>query len=313
MKYIDLHCDTLTKSLDEKLSLKDGGLQINLNKLKKSGCAAQCLAIFTEGEGADGRFKAYAAYFEECMRRYGKELTFIKSYSDLKYCLDGGGKGVILTVENLGFIRSTDEIDGLYSLGVKMASPVWNYENALAFPNLLFKNGLPLFEEREERGLKKFGREVIEKLDEKGIIVDISHLSDGGAEDILKNRKTPIVASHSNCVAVCNVARNLTDGLIKKIADCGGVVGVNFCKDFLGSGNSFGRVLDNIKHLINIGGEDIIAFGSDFDGIPECEDLESCEKMPALISFLEKGGIQSATLEKLCYKNFARVFKEVCG
>ncbi|MDE6868076.1 MAG: membrane dipeptidase, partial [Clostridia bacterium] len=68
-----------------------------------------------------------------------------------------------------------------------------------------------------------------------------------------------------------------------------------------------------IKHLINIGGEDIIAFGSDFDGIPECENLEGCEKMPPLISFLESNGISGATLEKLAYGNFARVFYEVCG
>ncbi|MDE6868077.1 MAG: dipeptidase, partial [Clostridia bacterium] len=247
MKYIDLHCDTLTKSFDEKLSFKDGDLQINLDKLKKSGCSAQCLAIFTEGQGADSRFRSYAGYFNDCMRLYGN-VRFIKDYSDLKYCLDGGGTGVILTVENLGFVSSADEIDGLYSLGVRMASPVWNYENRLAYPNLIFEDGLPLFEKRERRGLKKFGREIIEKLDEKRIIVDISHLSDGGAEDILAGRKIPLVASHSNCSAVCNVARNLTDGLIKKIAGCGGVVGVNFCKDFLGSGSSFDRVLDNIKH-----------------------------------------------------------------
>lgn len=311
MKYVDLHCDTLTKSFDEKLSVKDGGLQINLDKLKKSGCAAQCFAIFTQGAGAESRFWNYAEYFKSCMRRHGRDLTLVKNYSDLKYCLDGGGTGVILTVENAGFIKSADEVDRLYSLGVRMASLVWNYENGLGFPNLLFEDGMPLFDRRESRGLKPLGREVIERLDGRGIIVDISHLSDGGAEEILRGRKIPLVASHSNCEAVCGVSRNLTDGLIKKIAACGGVVGVNFCKDFLGAGNSFDRVLDNINHLIKVGGEDIIAFGSDFDGIPECENLEGCEKMPALLNFLESNGIRGAVLEKLAYKNFARVFKEV--
>ncbi len=304
MKYVDLHCDTLTKSFDEELNLKDGCLQINLDKLKKSGCAAQCFAIFTHGEGADSRFLNYAEYFKDCMRRYGRQTEFIKNYSHLKYCLDGGGTGVILTVENLGFISSSDEIDGLYNLGVRMASLVWNCENTLAYPNSI--------KEREGRGLKPFGREVLERLDERGIIVDISHLSDGGAEEILQGRKIPLVASHSNCAAVCNHPRNLTDGLIKKIAGCGGVVGVNFCKKFLGGGDAFERVLDNINYLINAGGEDIIAFGSDFDGIPECEKIEGCEKMPYLLNFLESRGVRGATLEKLAYKNFARVFKEVC-
>ncbi|MDE7453881.1 MAG: dipeptidase [Clostridia bacterium] len=313
MKYVDLHCDTLTKSFDEKLGIKDGGLQINLNKLKKSGCAAQCFAVFTEGEGADSRFGRYAEYFRSCMRKFGRDIKPVTNYSDLKYCLDGGGTGVILTVENLGFIKSADEIDGLYSLGVRMASLVWNFENALACPNLLFEDGMPLFDKRESRGLTPLGREVIERLDDKGIIVDISHLSDGGAEEILDGRKIPLVASHSNCAAVCNWPRNLTDSLIKKIADCGGVVGVNFCKDFLGEGDTFERVLDHIIHLIKVGGGDIIAFGSDFDGIPECEKLEGCEKMPELLNFLESRGVKGETLEKLAYKNFARVFKEVCS
>ena len=304
MKYEDLHCDTLTKSYDEKLSLKDGGLLVNLNKLKKSGCAAQCFAIFTQGQGADSRFLSYAEYYKTCMQKYG--LIPVRAYSDLKYCLDGGGTGVILTVENLGFINSAKDIDGLYNLGVRMASLVWNFENALAYPNVCADG-------REERGLKPLGREVIKSLDDNGIIVDISHLSDGGAEEILRGRKIPLVASHSNCAAVCNVPRNLTDSLIKKIAGCGGVVGVNFCKMFLGAGNPFDRVLDNINHLIKVGGEDIVSFGSDFDGIPECEKLEGCEKVPALLNFLEDKGIKGATLEKLAYKNFARVFKEVCN
>ena len=306
MKYVDLHCDTLTKSFDEGLGLKDGGLQINLDKLKKSGCAAQCFAIFTQGQGADSRFLSYAEYFKSCMQKFGRSVIPVRGYSDLKYCLDGGGTGVILTVENMGFIKSADEIEGLYTLGVRMASLVWNEENALAYPNLCAEG-------RESRALKPLGREVLERLDQRGIIVDISHLSDGGAEQILRGRKIPLVASHSDCAAVCNVPRNLTDDLIKKIAGCGGVVGVNFCKKFLGCGSAFERVLDNINHLIKVGGEDIIALGSDFDGIPACEGLEGCEKMPALLSFLESNGIRGATLEKLAYKNFARVFKEVCS
>ena len=306
MKYIDLHCDTLTKSLDKNLCLKDGGLQINLDKLKKSGCAAQCFAIFTQGQGADSRFLNYAEYFKECMHRYGRQAEFIKNYSHLKYCLCGGGTGIILTVENLGFIKSVDEVDGLYALGVRMASLVWNEQNQLAYPNIC-ESG------RESRALKPLGREVVERLDERGIIVDISHLSDGGADEILRGRKIPLVASHSDCAAVCNNPRNLTDDLIKKIAGCGGVVGVNFCKKFLGAGDSFERVLENINHLIRVGGEDIIALGSDFDGIPVCKNLEGCEKMPALFGFLESNAIKGATLEKLAYKNFERVFKEVVG
>ena len=314
MKYIDLHCDTLTASKDKGVPLDSGNLHIGLDKLEKSGCAAQCFAIFTDGETAPKDFEKYLSFYGEEMQRLSARILPVRQYSDLKYCLDGGGTGVILTVENLGFIGGDiSRLDKLYKAGVRMASLVWNFENALAFPNLKFKDNLPLFSERETRGLTKLGREACEKLDELGIIVDISHLSDGGAEDILKDRKIPIVASHSNAEAVYPVCRNLTDGLIKKIADCGGVVGVNFCVDFLGGGGSMESVLGHINHVIKVGGEEVIAFGSDFDGIPQNPFIKDCTAMPELLNFLNIRGLSTATLEKLAYKNFARVFREVCG
>ena len=301
MKYVDLHSDTLTVAFDRGYSPLNCPLQASFDKLIKSGCAVQCLAVFTEGDRAAQNFDKYLSFYKELQI---KKIT--KSF-ELE-----GGFGVILTVENLGFIGSDlSRIDELAKAGVKMASLVWNYENELAYPNLIFKDGLPLFDRRENRGLKPLGRMAVELLDEHKIIVDISHLSDGGALDILEGRKIPIVASHSNCQQVCDVSRNLTDNLIKKIADCGGVVGVNYCKDFLGDGNTFDLVERHVKHLIKVGGEDVAALGSDFDGIPAPPDLEDCTKLPALLERLEKS-LGARVCEKLRYENFVRVFKEVC-
>ncbi len=157
------------------------------------------------------------------------------------------------------------------------------------------------------------GRAAVEELDRLKIIIDISHLSDGGADEILRGRKIPIVASHSNACAVCGVSRNLTDGQIKAVADCGGVIGINFCADFLGEEDAFSAVMRNIKHIIKVGGEDSVAIGSDFDGIPTTENLEDCTRMPALFEFLERSALSPRVIEKFAYKNFLRVFKEVCG
>lgn len=316
MKYADLHCDTLTECFDKGFSLADGNLQTNLKKLNKSGCAVQCFAIFTQSEHLAHefsalRFKQYLGFYTRNLEDLG--VKAVLSYSDFENCVLSGETGAILTVENLGFIKELSELSALADAGVKMASLVWNYENDFAYPNLIFENELPRFEKRNNLGLKPKGREAVELLDSLKIIVDISHLSDGGADEILNGRKTPIVASHSNCRTVHNVSRNLTDGQIKKIAGCGGVIGVNFCKDFLGEGETFACVLNHVNHIIDIGGEDTIAFGSDFDGIPAPPDLEDCTKMPALLNYLNLHGIKGQTLEKLCYKNFARVFKEICG
>ena len=312
MSYIDLHCDTVTACCDDGQSIFENSLQTDVKRLKESGCLAQCFAIFTEGETAFQDFERYLSFYLDELKKYPDKILPVNSYDDLQKCVSSGILGGVLTVESLSFIGSDlTKISRLSKIGVKMASLVWNTENLLARPNLTFKDGVPQFSERSEKGLTDLGFQAVEELDRNKIIVDISHLSDGGVEDILRNRRIPIVASHSNAERICNVSRNLTDGLIKKIADCGGVIGVNYCADFLG-GEIFESVARHISHIINVGGEDCVALGSDFDGIPAPDGLEDCSKMKKLLDFLE-GRIGVTNLEKLTHLNFERVFKEICG
>ena len=308
MKYIDLHCDSATVCLDRGYPLTNNNLHVNLRKLREANCAVQCFAIFTDGANARTSFERYLNFFLSSAEE--ENLTLVDSFRCLISPAQSSPKA-ILTVENLGFTEGNmQEITALKDKGVLMASLVWNSENCFAYPNIIFNNGMPDFTKSEERGLKKTGREAVELLDSLKIIVDVSHLSDGGTDEILENRKIPIVASHSNAREICPMPRNLTDCQIKKIADCGGVIGVNFCKDFLGEGEPFELVLRHLKHMIKIGGEDVVSFGSDFDGIPTVKGLEGCEKMPALIEYLE-GELGRRICEKLCFENFARVVKEV--
>ena len=308
MKYIDMHCDSATVALDGGYPLTNGPLHVNFEKLKRAECAAQCFAIFTDGENARESFKKYLNFFLTCVRE--NDLTLVDGFRCLISPTQSSQK-VILTVENLGFTGGDmQEIADLKDKGVLMASLVWNSENCFAYPNLIFENGMPNFKKSEGRGLKDKGREAVSLLDSLKIIVDVSHLSDGGTDEILKNRKIPIVASHSNAREICPWPRNLTDGQIKKIADCGGVIGVNFCKDFLGEGEPFELVLRHLRHMIKTGGEDVVCFGSDFDGIPTVRGLEGCEKMPALIEYLE-GELGYRTVEKICFNNFENLLKEV--
>lgn len=311
MKYVDMHCDTLTVSFDKGESLAENSLQTSLEKLNKSGCAAQCFAIFTQGEDAALCFEKYLSFFFSEIQKHG--ATRILCSKDLQSCIASGKTGAILTVENLGFTGGDiSKLSALKDYGVKMASLVWNYENAYARPNLKFDGGIPLFDKREKRGLTPTGRQAVEILDSMKIIVDISHLSDGGALEILEKRKIPVVASHSNASAVCGVCRNLTDELIRKISDCGGAIGINYCKDFVGDGDFFATLLSHVKHIIKVGGEDVIALGSDFDGIPAPPEMDTCLKVPSLLRFFEEN-LGFRVTRKLSYENFARVFYDVCG
>ncbi len=318
-----MHCDALTRSLSSGQSIVNGSLQVTLEKLKKSECTAQCFAVFTQGENAEQTVERCIELYKNTLEENKTTAMPVCGTTDFFECVKTGKTGCILTVENLGFIgNDLSRLEKLYADGVRMASLVWNVPNALAFPNLQMpqvmteKQGGALPEWLYERGkqpLTDLGRAAAEELDRLKIIIDVSHLSDGGTNELLRGRKKPLVASHSNAAGVCGVSRNLTDEQIRAIADCGGITGINFCADFLGGGNALEAVEKHLRHIINVGGEDVVAIGSDFDGIPETQNLEDCTRMPSLLEYLSNAKISSRVIEKFAYKNFLRVFAEVCG
>lgn len=292
---VDLHCDTLTS--DKKF---EG--QVRLDELRKL-CAFQCFAVFIPDSDA----AAYAAARNLFCRTFPCEgIAVVRRFKDIATAQKSGKACAALTCENIGFTDGNyNNVLRLKADGVIMASLVWNEGNALAYPNVRVDG------KREARGLKDKGRQAIEALDDYKIIVDISHLSDGGAEEILKGRKIPVVASHSNCDSLCPNPRNLTDEQLKKIADCGGVVGVNFYKKFLGGEGDFAEIAAHIKHIIEVAGEDTPAFGSDWDGVPSGGIPVCPRNMPELLNYLCNSGLPPRVVEKIAKDNFLRVFKEV--
>ena len=313
MKYIDLHCDSVTacSNAGEKFASFSG--QVNAEKLKKAGCFAQCFAIFTEGENAAEDYEKYSAFYRTILSE-NLSLTPIYTAANAIKAQREGKVAAILTVENAGFLKG--DISGFARLkeqGVKMLSLVWNTPNAFAYPNLIFKGGVPDFSAREKRGLTEAGKEAVKELNRLKIIIDVSHLSDGGAEDVLALSSAPVVASHSNSHAVCPVSRNLTDSQLRRIADKGGVVGLNFCKDFIGCDDVFEGLLSHYKHITYVAGEDAVALGSDFDGIPRYAQMDDCTYTGKLLEYFFEKGVSQRMIEKLAYGNFLRVFGEVVG
>lgn len=313
MIYCDLHCDSVTAAYKKGGNLFDFGGQAEIAKLKKGGCAAQCFAIFTEGENAAADFKKFAAFYNEQIAA-DSAIIPVACAADLGRALRQEGFGAILTAENCGFLNGDAErIAELKKLNVRMASLVWNVTNAFALPNLVFRGGVPDFFAREKDGLTAAGKAAVEAMNAANIIVDVSHLSDGGVEDVLAISTKPIVASHSNAYAVFPVSRNLTDAQLRKIAVGGGAVGLNFCRDFIGTGDAFENLYRHYAHMVAVGGEDLPALGSDFDGIPAYPELCDCSKVQSLLSYFAQRGVGLRALEKLAYGNFLRVFGETVG
>lgn len=152
-------------------------------------------------------------------------------------------------------------------------------------------------------------------MNELGIAVDVSHLSDGGFWDVAKYSRGPIIATHSNARAKRCVSRNLSDDMIRAIADSGGIIGINFYSDFLSdaSVSRISDILDHCRHIIRVGGEAVLGIGTDFDGMDIELEINGAADMPKLAQALVTGGFSELQAERICYRNAEAFFGRLWG
>ena len=215
---------------------------------------------------------------------------------------------------------SIEKLENFYKRGVRMMTLTWNFENSIGFGNKrITENGeFVRYVPDLDNGLKPFGFEVVEKMEELGMIIDVSHLSDAGIYDIIDMAKKPFVASHSNARAVCNHVRNLTDEMIKKMADRGCIAGLNFYPEFL-SGDFSNRekkayiedAVEMLKYMVKVGGGEFAALGSDYDGFDGTLEWKDASGTESLIDAMERERFSQSLIENITYKNALRVIKEV--
>jgi membrane dipeptidase len=311
MRIIDFHCDTILKLMDVNSSaeLRKNNFSIDIEKLRAGHSLAQFFALFVDmkktSDPLDTGLAMMDKFYTE-IEKNSSDIAFAGSHEEILKNDASGKISALLTVEEGGVLKGKmHNLHALYRLGVRLITLTWNYPNEIGFPH---KN-----EEYRTLGLTQFGKDVVAEMNRLGMIVDVSHLSDVGFDDVANLSDRPFVASHSNARAVCNHSRNLTDSMIRRLADAGGVMGINFEKSFLSSA-PVSRVEDmvaHIRHIYHVGGIDVLAVGSDFDGIcPELE-LENMGQIEKLINALSVHGFSSDEIEKIMYRNAFRVIKEV--
>lgn len=318
MNLIDLHCDTafLMSVIKEPIELRQNKLCVDLIKMKEAGSMAQFFASFLHMKRFDGNFtKAYEAalaMLEMTKSEFLKNQDMISLARNYRELMDNHNKGLMsgfLTVEEGGIVEGEMErLERLYTEGVRLITLTWNFENCFGYPNS--DDSVVM-----NQGLKPFGIEAVERMNELGIIVDVSHLSDGGFWDVMKYSKKPAIASHSNARRECGHRRNLTDEMIRALAEKGGISGINFYPAFLSEENkaTVDDLVRHIVHMYHMGGEEFVAIGTDFDGFEGAVDgLEHMGKMPEFYEALRKRKFTDSQIEKFCYKNALRVIKEVC-
>ena len=318
MRIIDLHCDTILNCYLNGENLHTYSGHINLDKLKKGGCLAQCFALFIPTHDAALEcfeqekdpwelYQDLLSVYQENMKLCSDVIRPAFSADNILSNRDAGYLSSILTVEDCVEIEGQIErFDQVFRDGVRMMALTWNYENCIGFPNSA-DDVL-----HTTKGLKPFGFDAVEKMNDLGIIIDVSHLSEAGFYDVAAHSKKPFAASHSCCRALRNHPRNLTDRQLKTLADKGGVVGVNFYDQFLGDLGGHTTIESIVRHVLYMrekAGIESICLGSDFDGIESSLEFKDYSGFPAIIAALEKY-LSDDEIDQICYGNFLRFFSE---
>lgn len=320
MKVVDMHCDTIgelwkAEKAGKPISLRSNSLHIDLEKMQKGDYLLQNFAMFV----FLGREKDPLVNVLEMIDVYNRAMAEnadiigpVLNYEDIEKNRAVGKLSGMLTIEEGAVLKGNPYVvRSLYQLGVRMLTLTWNFENEIGYPNTIVK--AKDYDPSRHYGLKPEGIEIVREMNRVGMIVDVSHLGDDGFWDVVKYCDGPFVASHSNARAVCNHTRNMTDDMIRALADKGGVMGLNFCGDFLNP-NGKSRVEDMVrhaKHIINVGGSDILGLGTDYDGIDGDLELDHCDKMPLLAQEMERQGFSTQQIEKIFHGNVLRLYREV--
>ena len=320
MKVIDMHCDTVgelwkAEKAGKPMSLRQNNLHIDLTKMQKGDYLLQNFAMFVFlGREKDPLVNVLEMIdvYRRAMAENADLIAPVLRYEDIGKNAAAGKMSGMLTIEEGAVLKGNPYVvRSLYELGVRMLTLTWNFENEIGYPNTIVK--AKDYDPNRFYGLKPEGIEIVREMNRVGMIVDVSHLNDDGFWDVVKYCDGPFVASHSNARAVCDHTRNMTDDMIRALADKGGVMGLNFCGDFLNP-NGKSRVEDMVrhaKHIVSVGGIGVLGLGTDYDGIDGDLELDHCDKMQLLAQALDQAGFSTTEIEAIFHGNVLRVYQEV--
>ncbi len=345
MKFFDLHCDTIMRIIEEGLDFEsDSDLHVNLPGLAASNTVAQVFACFVHDANYPGRcFEACDKYIdsiENLVESHEDRLVPVRNAQDFARAeARENTTGVIIAIEGAAPLMGKPEnLEHFYRRGVRLLTIAWDDNE---FCGTVFGS---------KTGLTESGEELVHLCFNLGIVVDVSHASDTAFYDIAAITDQPFVASHSNARAVCPNDRNLSDDMIKIIARRGGIIGLTYGSGFIspeyhahektvrnrilagmkhGEINfqqagrisrealsglapaSISQLVDHACHIINKGGEDCLALGSDFDGVDSLPcGITGTGSLDMLVDEMQRRKIASRVIDKICHANAFRFFKE---
>lgn len=307
MNFFDFHCDTICECFNQNKSLLNNDLHIDLIRSKQElQNYCQTFAVWIPD---DKRGIIALDYFNSVYDCFIKEInnnlnliSFCKSSEDISSTFKNNKIAALLSVEGGAVLGGNiNNLYDIYNKGVRLMTLTWNGQNELGCGCMCDDPG----------GLTDFGKSVVKEMQKLGMIVDVSHLSEKGFYDVVKITDKPFIATHSNCKIVENQwaqKRNLSDEQIKTLVERRCAVGINLCADFLGDNGNTGKeaVLRHINHFLELGAENILCFGADFDGCTVNCELSGIDKIYVIYDYLLSKGFSQDLINKIFFDNARR-------
>jgi membrane dipeptidase len=339
MRVFDGHTDVLSRlhhaggGNEEFLEGGDGHL--DLPGARAGGFAGGLFAVFpcSPFRGADNPFAVdYARPLERrealadtlpmferlaaIERESDGALRVVRDAAALDACLEDGSLAAVLHVEGAEAIGpDLAGLDNLCDAGLRSVGIAWSRPNA-------FGHGVPFdFPGSPDQGpgLTKAGHALVLECNQRGLVVDVSHLNERGFWDVARVSGAPLVASHSNAHALCPSPRNLTDDQLRAVGESSGIVGINFCAAFAREDGGddpdtpLSAIAAHAAHVAEVAGLDAVGLGSDFDGATMPHELDSAAKLPALLDAMRAFGFGEEELERIALGNWRRVLRATWG
>ena len=341
---IDMHCDTIAEinkgeQEGKEISLRQNQLHVDLLRMKEAGYLCQSFALYTNledikqaGETPFAHVCSLSDTFDRQVAANEDLIRPARSASDILKNQAEGRMSALKTVEEGGVYEGKlENLYAMYEKGVRKSTLTWNYRNELAFPNPsrydAAQGHAVCVDLDTENGLTDCGIAFVEEMERIGMLIDLSHLNDAGIRDVFLHTKkeTPIIASHSNARGQAFHPRNLSDEMLRTLAERGGVAGINFCAGFLNEAYGVARkqgapalsriqdMIAQMKYMKQVAGIDVIGLGTDFDGIGGELEIDGAGEIQRLAEAMEQAGFTLPEIEKVFYKNVLRVYQTVLG
>lgn len=300
--YFDAHCDTISRP--DLQSLRHYRGQLDLQRLHDFATAGQLFAIFFPSAGLDAE-----EIWSETRRQHRRFVDELAANSDLAvHCRTAeeaaqafhqGKVAAFLSIEGAELLNcDVALLREAADWGVRAINLTWNYANAVSGTNV----------QEPERGLSDLGRRFVREAQKHSILMDVSHLSEPGFWDLMDITEAPVIASHSNCKALCPHPRNLTDEQIKALVANHGFAGLNFYTAFVGERGDMDELIAHIERFWELGGEDVLGLGGDWDGCDSlAADFSGIQDLPKLYEALSRRNYSDRLLQKLFSGNLLRV------